>query len=335
MNMSSPNPAAQVLVVDPSPQRRQQLIKLLASQHYRAREASTCEEALRLLAQTPLAVILTDTELPTKSGLFLLQQVKKRYPDSEVILLTHNASSYNLLQALRHGAYDFIVRPIDTGEILFNALDRAFHAVGLRQENHRLLREAETRNELLGQALRMTRALNSSIARLAQTVDIGDLLRELLELAVTQLQAQRGFLALYNPTSGRIGIKVCKGIAASFSDTCHDDIPGGLIRQMIDRGKPLLVADSLPAQLAELASDLEKRQLLTSPGIMMIPLQRGERSVGCMTLVGHPQGFPFTQQDLQFLLQLSQHALLALERAGQIRLLKQAGPQERRSKSEA
>lgn len=334
MNMSSPNPATQVLVVDPSPQRRQQLIKLLASQHYQAREASTCEEALRLLAQTPLAVILTDTELPTKSGLFLLQQVKKRYPDSEVILLTHNASSYNLLQALRHGAYDFIVRPIDTGEILFNALDRAFHAVGLRQENHRLLREAETRNELLGQALRMTRALNSSIARLAQTVDIGDLLRELLELAVTQLQAQRGFLALYNPTSGRIGIKVCKGIAATFSDTCRDDIPGGLIRQMIDRGKPLLVADSLPAQLAELASDLEKRQLLTSPGIMMIPMQRGERSIGCMTLVGHPQGFPFTQQDLQFLLQLSQHALLALERAGQIRLLKQAGPQERRSKSE-
>jgi 2-keto-3-deoxy-L-rhamnonate aldolase RhmA len=63
------------------------------------------------------------------SGLFLLRRVKELRPEIEVILITHSASSYNLLQALRGGAFDFIVRPIDSGEPQLQSADEVRQAV--------------------------------------------------------------------------------------------------------------------------------------------------------------------------------------------------------------
>jgi len=313
----------QLLIVDHSSSRRASLKSLLVQQHYSVLEATSCEQALGLMARTPAPIILTDTELPTKSGLFLLQRVKQDFPESEVILLTHNASSYNLLQALRLGAYDFIVRPIDTGDILFNALERAFQAVDLRCENRRLIQELKKKNQLLSSSLRMTQALNSSIERLATTLDVSELLKELLNTATSQLQSAKGLLALSNPARGDFGIKVSKGVPASFSHACYKSIPPGLVSRMIERGKPVLVPDALPARLAELGNSLELSGLINVPGLLAAPLCREGRQIGMLALFGHPEHRPFCQDDLQFLLQLSHHAALALEKAGLIRKLQQ------------
>jgi len=113
-----------ILIVDNVSDRRQQLKAMLFERDDTILEAETSEAALDLMKESPLDLIITETELSTRSGLYLLQEVKKHYPETEVILTTHNASSFNLLQALRHGAFDFIVRPIDTSEILFNVIDK-------------------------------------------------------------------------------------------------------------------------------------------------------------------------------------------------------------------
>jgi len=313
----------QLLIVDPSVSRRASLKDLLAQQNYRVLEAESCEQALDLMASAPVPVILTDTELPTKSGLFLLQQVKQDYPGTEVILLTLNASSYNLLQALRLGAYDFIVRPIDTGGILFNALERAFLEVSRRHENSWYLEELQRKNQLLAGSLRMSQALNHAVERLAQTVDIGEMLKELLHSAIGQLQAGKGLLALANPSNGGFGVKLSQGVPASFSHACSKSLPPGVVSRMVERGKPVLVPGRLPERLVELGNSLERSGLLNTPGLLAAPLCRDGRQIGMLALFGHPENRPFCQEDLQFLQQLSHHATLALDKAGTIRKLQQ------------
>ena len=132
-----------ILIVDDISKRRLHLKDMLLERGDSVFEAETAEAALESLHKEHVGLVITETELPTRSGLFLLQEIKQRHPDTEVILTTHNASSFSLLQALRHGAFDFIVRPIDTSEILFNVVDRAFAQIDLRQQNRALLVQLE------------------------------------------------------------------------------------------------------------------------------------------------------------------------------------------------
>lgn len=315
-------PRPRVLVVDPQEDRRKVLEQLLLERDIEVLEADNCEMALARLLHDPVSLVLTETELPTKSGLYLLQKIKQKYPDTEVILITHNASSYNLLQALRNGAYDFIVRPIDTGEILYNALDRAFGHIRLRQQNSQLVTELARNNRSLTHSLKMLKALNASIERVAAAMDIETLFMELLTSAQTELGVQRAFLALLDRNGDNLGLKVGSGIPEATCRQFARALPRGLTTEIVRRGKPIMVPGLLPAALARLAAPVEEAELLAQPGLLAAPLKLRDRVVGIVVLSGSPKDHPFTEHEMHFLIQLSHHAALALEKAGVIHQLK-------------
>jgi CheY-like chemotaxis protein len=311
-----------VLVVDNEPLRRDSLQQLLHEKDIDTLAAATCEEALQLLAGERVDLVLTETELPGKSGHYLLRQVKERQPEIEVILITHNASSYNLLQALRNNAYDFIVRPIDSGEILFSALERAFNHIDLRRQNAELLKELEKNNRSLRQALKMAMALNASIERVTAATDIEELFMELLSSAMGELQASCGFLALFDRTSGKLGLKVSKGIPPELCREYSAGLPEGLTLALARRGKPVAIPGNLPEKLATLAAPGEMENLLAPPGLLAAPLLLRERVAGIVVISGHQNSQGFGEHELNFLIQLSHHAALALEKVGIIYQLK-------------
>ncbi len=311
-----------ILVVDNEPPRREHLMRLLRERLIDVLEATTCEEALQLLARERVDLVLTETELPAKSGLYLLKQVKELLPDLEVILTTHNASSYNLLQALRLGAYDFIVRPIDTGEILFSALERAFSHIDLRRQNAALLQELASNNRALERSLAMLQALNLSIERVTAAPDIEELFMELLSSAMRELQVERGFIALFDRNMSRLGIKVSEGIPTEISRLHTRGLPPGLTTTLARRGKPLALSGELPPKLKQLADPVETENLIGSPGLLAAPLRLRERVVGIIVLSGQQNGSPFGEHELGFLIQLSHHAAIALEKAGIIHQLR-------------
>ncbi len=315
---------ARVMIVDHVEERRGNLLQLLAEREVETLEAESCEMALALLASQPVNLILTETELPTKSGLYLLQKVKENYPDTEVILITHNASSYNLLRALRNGAYDFIVRPIDTGEILYNALERAFGHIHLRQQNSQLLRELARHNSSLSRSLKMFKALNASIERVAAAVGIETLFKELLTSAMGALQAQRAFLGLFGREGEGLGLKAGAGIPNAVCREYAGAIPRGLTTEIARRGKPVLVPGELPESLVRMAGVAELEDLLAARGLLAAPLRLKERVVGIVVLSGSLRDLPFSEHELHFLIQLSHHAALALEKAGLIHQLQRS-----------
>ena len=313
-----------IVIVDDIDKRREEIAKHLAERDFILFKASSAEQALEILNRETVDLIITETELPARSGMFLLQEVKKLHPETEVILVTHNATSYNLLQALRHDAFDFIVRPIDTSEILFNVIDRAYSQVALRRQNRNLLEQLEHKNRALLQALDMIKILNVSIERINSALEVGEILHRLVDSALEALEAHQGLLALVRPDKTSFGVKICRGVDPNFSQLLNQQLPEGLLLKLARRGKPLLIPSEIEAGLARHITDPE-RFLFAHPGLIAVPLHNRERTIGMLTLLGHPEGSPFLEAHKQFLIQLAHHASLTLEKSGIIHKLRRNG----------
>ncbi|HEX9778800.1 MAG TPA: response regulator [Geopsychrobacteraceae bacterium] len=309
-----------VLVVDHIDDRREHLTQLIESQGISVLQASSCEEGLLLLAREQVGIVLSETELPKKSGLYLLKEAKQSRPDIEIILLTHNASSFTLLQALRLGAYDFIVRPIDTGEILFNTLGRAFTHRHYQRQRDDLLQELETKNRKLSQTLHRMQSLTNAIAKIAAQDDIQKSFTTMLDAAIKDLAASSGFVALFDKSGENLAVKISRGIDNAASQQCAGQLPAGLTTALARQAKTVLVASELPEALAVMLNEHEK-QLYRLPGLIAVPLRIRDRVAGILLVSGHQQSIHFADHDLLYMTQLVQHTEMQLEKVGMIHQL--------------
>ncbi|MBM4350544.1 MAG: response regulator [Deltaproteobacteria bacterium] len=106
-------------------------------------------EVLEALKKEGFDILLTDLIMPEVDGIELLNEVKSRYPDSIVIIMTGYASLDSAIQAIRGGAYDYIRKPfkLDELEIL---IQNGCEKISLIRENRDLLRMLKETKEELG-----------------------------------------------------------------------------------------------------------------------------------------------------------------------------------------
>ena len=86
----------------------------------------------------------------------------------------------------------------------------------------------------------------------------------------------------------------------------------------------MVVPAGLPGYMTERVT-IAEQPLVEEPGLLSVPLYHRDRAIGFMVLFGHAQGSPFTDQNLQYLVQLAHHAAITLEKAGIIHQLKRQG----------
>jgi DNA-binding NtrC family response regulator len=106
-----------ILIVDDEQLIRWTLREALRGWGYQPVEAETVAGALTVFETEQPAAILLDINLPDGSGLDLLYEIKRRQPQSLVIMITANVLVDDTIAALRGGAYDFIGKPIDLNEL--------------------------------------------------------------------------------------------------------------------------------------------------------------------------------------------------------------------------
>ena len=109
---------AKLLLVDDDPGSREGLSLLLKREGYSVDAVDSGETALKLLAQTPYEVIITDLFLPGVSGIDILKHVKEMALPSNVILITGNASAETAVEAMKEGAFDYITKPVNFDKLL-------------------------------------------------------------------------------------------------------------------------------------------------------------------------------------------------------------------------
>ena len=159
------------LVVDDEPRLRQALVRLMQLDGFTCFECGSGVEALDVLAREPVILVLSDLRMPKMDGAMLLREVRERYPDVAVIMITAVAEVEVAVECLGRGAMDYISKPFVREEVrarVRQALERRRLVLENRQYHHSL----EERVRL--QARRLEELFIASIQSLADALELKD-----------------------------------------------------------------------------------------------------------------------------------------------------------------
>jgi DNA-binding NtrC family response regulator len=129
-----------ILVVDDDADMRELAQDMLKDRGHQVSVAGSGEEALKLLAEEDYAVVLTDLRMKGMQGLELLNQIKREYPEVNVVLMTAFGSVDTAVEAMKHGASDYLTKPVKKDELI-RVVERVIREAALRREVDRLRRE--------------------------------------------------------------------------------------------------------------------------------------------------------------------------------------------------
>jgi DNA-binding NtrC family response regulator len=131
---------ARVLVVDDEQSLREILSRALASIGVQVVTAAKGEEALQILSGSSVDAMLTDIRMPGMDGLELIRRAKARSPDMPVMMMTGFATVDTAVEAMRHGARDYITKPFNVEEVIIR-VKRVLAERALSEENRKLREE--------------------------------------------------------------------------------------------------------------------------------------------------------------------------------------------------
>lgn len=128
-----------VLLVDDEEEFLETLVKRMKKRNVNATGVKSGEEALELLDQHPVDVVVLDVRMPGMDGIEALKEIKRRHPLIEVIMLTGHASVEVAVQGMELGAFDYLMKPIDIDELLYK-LEDAYKNKLIQEEKLDVLR---------------------------------------------------------------------------------------------------------------------------------------------------------------------------------------------------
>ncbi len=131
-----------ILVVDDDAAMREMLVSMLEPEGYRVDTAPDVATALGSLRDRDYDAVLSDVRMPGKSGIQLAQEIRDLRARTPVVLMTAFGTLDSAIDALRAGAFDYIVKPFKRDGVLV-ALERALEHRALTEENVRLRRAVD------------------------------------------------------------------------------------------------------------------------------------------------------------------------------------------------
>lgn len=206
--MTRTNPRKRVLVVDDEPMIVSLLSTILREKGWDVTEARSGTDGIDQLDRGRFDVILTDLVMPGDSGIDLLRAAKEIHPDVEVILMTGFATADSAIEAMRNGAFHYIMKPLK-GEEVVNLVERAYSQGQLQRENRFLkseIRAAYHVQSVVGDSEAVLRL----IATLQGIANLDDPV-----LLVGERGTGRGFFARFVHFNSRRAAELCVPVHCS------------------------------------------------------------------------------------------------------------------------
>jgi len=150
---------ATILIVDDEDATRNLCRDVATDSGHNTRIASTTEEALRILEEQPIDIVITDLRVPQLGGIELLKRIRDIHPQTSVIVFTQYGTIETAVEAMRLGAADYLTKPFHIPE-LRGKLNRVTHSLQIDQENRVLREQLRTRpgfGGLIGVSSKMQR----------------------------------------------------------------------------------------------------------------------------------------------------------------------------------
>ncbi|MFN8548471.1 MAG: response regulator [Candidatus Eisenbacteria bacterium] len=224
---AAPNPS--LLVVDDEEPLLQIFAEFFEGREFSLEIARSAEEAISFLEKRPYDLVVTDLNLPGQDGLAVLRAAKAVDADSEVIVLTGNASTLTAIDAMRQGAYDYVLKPFDLYE-MERTIQKALERRRLLEENQRYVSSMRRANEelienqqalrrhrdelsrLVEEATRRVRTLYEVGKEITSSLHLGRTLSLILEKSAALTGAHQGMLFLLEEGTGALLARDCHRI---------------------------------------------------------------------------------------------------------------------------
>ena len=303
-----------ILVVDDEETLRFVLQSLIEEMGHEVVAAGSAEEGLARLMEVPFDLALVDIVLPGINGIELLRRIKAASCDTEVIVMTSQASLDTAVNALRNGAYDYLNKPFDL-DTVSAAVVRALEKRTLKLSNRQLLAEQEEQNRVLSAAVKRLASLNAAGQAMGATQTLSELFDCLLKLVVAELDADRASIMLIAADSQDLYIAASQGLDEDMAKTVRLKLGEGLAGQVAATGKPLLIKNVQTDPRMPKAPNPQLGQSLVSLPIMLsVPIMRPNNVLGVLNISQRRSGDPFDEEDLAYLTGLAGQAAVAIER---------------------
>lgn len=144
-----------LLLVDDEVDFRQTIAKRLTKRGIAPEEAGNGKECLSILDTKPMDVVVLDVKMPGMNGIEVLEHIKEKHPETEIILLTGHASTRDGVAGIKSGAFDYLSKPVEV-EHLIGKIRQAYEKIRRAEEIRRgeeRLRDVEFRARMAQQIM--------------------------------------------------------------------------------------------------------------------------------------------------------------------------------------
>jgi DNA-binding NtrC family response regulator len=124
---------ATILLVDDEVVFTNNMSKLLTKRGYRVTTVNSGEEALRALQESAFHVMVLDLKMPGMDGIAVMHEMSKLALSTEVLILTGHGSIDTALEAIRLGAYDYVTKPCEIGDLV-SKIEAAFERKSIKDK---------------------------------------------------------------------------------------------------------------------------------------------------------------------------------------------------------
>lgn len=296
-----------ILVVDDEPGICELLTTLLESHGYRVYSCYSAKDALAAMERTTFDAVITDLRMPGMDGLTLIRQLKTRQPETAAIMITGYATVETAVDALRHGADDYVTKPFNVEE-LRKVVGRVVRARQLARENKQL----QGRLEHIRRELRLTRRQGPPVECLDQRRweqlcrlntelsafdDPDEMCRRALAVLRDEFHVASGSILLLNGAADRLHCKAALEQGKPASTSAEYPVDAGVVGWVVQHKEPLLVQDITRTPLFQ----DEPRERYPNGSLLCLPLLSNGTLYGVIHLTAKRENAVFSRDDQHLL----------------------------------
>jgi len=283
-------------VIDDEQIIRDVLGDFLANENFVVNSVSTGEDALAELGNKHYDIVLTDMKMPGISGIDLLKEIKKRKLDIIVIIMTGYGTVDTAVEAIKLGAFDYIMKPFKMEELL-NVISRAFNQQRLERENIQL-KEVMNLYEL-------SEAVN-------QSLNLENVLQAIADAAAKELNADIVSILLEQPEE--FEARVTEQFIFPELDPSQPEGVGNIDQELLFKRfaeKPYLIIPT--AQTRRFFKKPPERKGLSS--LLTVPIRVKDKVIGWVNVYSYRQNYHFSEGQAKLMVILADRAAQAIDNA--------------------
>ncbi len=224
-------------------------------------------------------LVIVDIRMPGMDGIKLLENIKKFSPSTDAIIITGYPATDTAVQALRLGAFDYVIKPFTIEELIIT-VKRCFTERSLSAENIYLRRIA---------------ALYEVSKAMSTTTNLDMLIQLILDLMMKETKADNASLMLVDQKEQELRIKSAVGLPQEIINSSRIKIGESISGYVVEKGEPLLLVGGVKDD--KRFKNLVVKEKISSA--IIVPLKLKGRVIGVLNLSSYSKEDNFSEKDLQ------------------------------------